>query len=146
MLLRWWWFIWWHYKQLYRTAIITLALVYLLLRRCDFTSPPLSFVFSDNCSSLESSMLTDSAWVWSQLPTYGCQLNCLTTDVTSREVSSSRTDLKTRSRIVRCHETTYLLCRKPSGTSTAWMCCVVCGKILLRPWNRNWLACHDSPV
>jgi hypothetical protein len=54
------------------------------LRRCDLTSPPLLLVFSDNCSLLESdtnwlclcsdaltvlesSMLTDSTWVWSQL-------------------------------------------------------------------------------
>jgi hypothetical protein len=47
-------------------------------RRCDLTSPPLFLVFSDNCelcifsdtvnySMLESSMLTDSAWVWCQL-------------------------------------------------------------------------------
>jgi hypothetical protein len=53
-------------QQLYHSAIITLALVYLLSRRCDLTSPSLYFVFSGNRSLLESSILTDSTWVWSQ--------------------------------------------------------------------------------
>jgi hypothetical protein len=222
-LLRRWWFIWRHYKQFYHTAIITLALVFLLSRRCDFTSPPLFLVFDANwlCLSLmlnppvlsltlslfwssltllesdPNCQLTDANWtvselncltVWvlcydrrsagqsvleqsthlglttrSWLLSYSCGfvdlgrplwredgsvvcncywsspaqsflgpspvglvaifysldsslkvtvLDCLTTDVTSREVSPSRTDLKTRNRIVRCHKTTYLLRRK----------------------------------
>jgi hypothetical protein len=131
-LLRRWWFIWQHYKQLYHSAIITLALVYLLSRRCDLTSPSLFLVFSDNWLYL-SLIPTDSTWVcpWLSLCSNAltqlesdpnCQLmdanwtvselNCLTTDVTSREVSSSQTDLKTHSWIFRCHETTYLLRRK----------------------------------
>jgi hypothetical protein len=59
-LLRRWWFIWRYYTQLYHTAIITIALVYLRSSRCDLTSPSLYLVFAGNRSLLESSMLTDS--------------------------------------------------------------------------------------